>query len=309
MASTSSAQQDLTSAREHLKNEGWCVIPDLLSPARSKEVLQHLWSAADESKKRGDDTFLPFLDPNESNVRVFYLLELDAMFRELIQHPTAVQMVKSVLGEIFLISNFTANIARPGSKSMGLHSDQSLVSPDPWLTVNALNVIWCLTDCYFENGATLYIPGSNKWERRTDVPRNAKQLLKPFEAKAGSVVVMDGRLWHTSGANITKDQDRALLFGYYTAPFLRQQVNWTRKLSREVQDSLSPDMTEWLGVSLVPKTSPSEVAHVEIQLNVSANLGEARLHLQYLDDQFAEDGQQASTSSTAESFAESSHRM
>lgn len=57
----------------------------------------------------------------------------------------------------------------------------------------------------FENGATLYIPGSNKWERRQDIAKNAKEMLKPFEAKAGSIVVMDGTEWHTSGANTTKD--------------------------------------------------------------------------------------------------------
>lgn len=279
----------LDEARAHLKQEGWCSIPDILTKQEADVALSRLWAAAAESKKRGDDTFLPFLDPNESNVRVFYLLELDAIFREMIEHPTAVDMVKSVLGENYLISNFTANIARPGSKSMGLHSDQSLVSPDPWLTVNALNCIWCLTDCYFENGATLYIPGSNKWERRGDIPKNAKQMLKPFEAKAGSVIVMDGRVWHTSGQNITADQDRALLFGYYTAPFLRQQVNWTKKLSKEVQDSMSPEFQERLG------------------LGITANLGEAILHLKYLDDQFDE---KASTGpSTAEIYAQSSHNQ
>jgi ectoine hydroxylase-related dioxygenase (phytanoyl-CoA dioxygenase family) len=278
----------LDQARNHLKEEGWCSIPDILSKEEADKALSCLLAAAEESKKRGDDTFLPFLDPNESNVRVFYLLELDAIFRELIEHPMAVDMAKSVLGDNYLISNFTANIARPGSKSMGLHSDQSLVSPDPWLTINALNVIWCLTDCYFENGATLYIPGSNKWERREDIPKNAKQLLKPFEAKAGSIIVMDGRVWHTSGQNVTQDQDRALLFGYYTAPFLRQQVNWTKKLSKEVQDSMSPEFQERLG------------------LGITANLGEAVLHLKYLDDQFSE--QQASGPTTAQIYAQSSHK-
>jgi ectoine hydroxylase-related dioxygenase (phytanoyl-CoA dioxygenase family) len=76
----------------------------------------------------------------------------------------------------------------------------------PW----NLNVIWCLTDVYFENGATLYIPISHKWQTRADIPEEPEKLLIPFEAKAGSIVCMEGRLWHTSGANITKDVDRAL---------------------------------------------------------------------------------------------------
>lgn len=95
-------------AKTQLRDEGWCVIPNLIDAEKTKEVLDRLWKAAEESERRGDTTRMPNLDPNASNVRVFYLLELDAIFRELIQHPTAVEMVKSVLGENFLISNFTA---------------------------------------------------------------------------------------------------------------------------------------------------------------------------------------------------------
>ncbi|EXF84606.1 phytanoyl-CoA dioxygenase [Colletotrichum fioriniae PJ7] len=76
-------------------------------------------------------------------------------------------------------------------------------------------------------------------------------MLVPFEAKVGDIIVMDGRVWHTSGSNVTEDQDRALLFGYYTAPFMRQQVNWTAKLPKEVQDTCSEELKEWLGLNPV----------------------------------------------------------
>jgi ectoine hydroxylase-related dioxygenase (phytanoyl-CoA dioxygenase family) len=240
----------LDEAQRHLLAEGWAVIPDVLTKDESAEVLTRLWKAKEAGEARGDQTRMAFLDPNESNVRVFYLMELDKIFRDLISHPTAVEMVKAVLGESFIISNFTANIARPGSKSMALHSDQSIVMPDPWKETWALNCIWCLTDVYKENGATLYIPGSNKWVVREDIPADAPKLLRPFEAKAGSIILMNGRVWHTSGSNVTADQDRALLFGYYTASFLRQQVNWTAKLSKEVQDGLSEEMRSWLGLNV-----------------------------------------------------------
>jgi hypothetical protein len=124
---------DLAAARAQLGQDGWCVLPDVLDPAASRHALNRLWAAAEESERRGMPTFLPVLDPNASNVRVFYLMELDPVFRELIQHAAAVELVRSLIGETFLISNFTANIARPGSRSMALHSDQSLVVPEPWL--------------------------------------------------------------------------------------------------------------------------------------------------------------------------------
>ncbi|USW52060.1 hypothetical protein Slin15195_G053790 [Septoria linicola] len=59
----------LDQAQEHMKREGWCVVPDVLTPQETKEVLDELWSVAAQANKRGEDTFLPFLDPNESNVR------------------------------------------------------------------------------------------------------------------------------------------------------------------------------------------------------------------------------------------------
>lgn len=266
--SSGKAGAGLAAAKAQLRDEGWCVVPDALSAARSAEVLERLWTAAEESERRGVATFMPVLDPNASNVRVFFLLELDAVFRELIQDPLAVELVQSLLGRDFLISNFTANIARPGSKSMALHSDQSLVVPEPWLEPWALNIIWCLTDVTFENGATLFVPGSHRWTRRTDLTRDAVRRLEPFEAKAGSVIAMEGRIWHTSGANTTADQDRALLFGYYTRPFLRPQVNWNAALSAATQASLSPQMRTWLG------------------LDVAANTGQTA-DLRYLADQFA----------------------
>lgn len=86
---------------------------------------------------------------------------------------------------------------------------------------------------------------------RKEVPDNAPELLVPFEGKAGDIIVMDGMVWHTSGSNITKDQDRALLFGYYTKGFMRQQVNWTAKLSKEIQDTLTPEQKQWLGLGVV----------------------------------------------------------
>jgi len=231
-----------------LARDGWCVVPDVLDPAETADVLDRLWAAADASRRKGVPTRYEVLDPNEHNVRVFGLLELDEVFRQLIQHPTALEVVRSLLGEYFMISNFTANIARPGSRSMSLHSDQSLVVPEPWHQPWALNIIWCLNDVYFENGATLFIPGSHEYVRKADVPKDALDRLQPFVAKAGSIVAMDGRVWHTSGANITEDQDRALLFGYYSSAFLRPQVNWNAVLSPQVQSIVGPDLRRWLGL-------------------------------------------------------------
>jgi len=59
---------------------------------------------------------------------------------------------------------------------------------------------------------------------------------------------MDGRMWHTSGANTTADVQRAMLFGYYSADFIRPQQNWNAALSPATVADLSPQMRVWLGL-------------------------------------------------------------
>jgi len=241
-------RRDLAPAQQRLLEDGWCGVPDVLAPAESAHVLERLWAAAAEYARRGHDTHIKGLDPNEANVRVFDLLDIDPIFRDLICRPVALDLVRALLGPDFMISNFTANIARPGSRSMSLHSDQALVVPEPWLEPWSINIIWCLTDVRFENGATLFIPGSQKVTRRAELGPDPAARLRPFEAKAGSIIAMDGRVWHTSGVNMTTNEDRALLFGYYSRSFLRPQVNWNAVLSPEVQRDLDPELRHLLGL-------------------------------------------------------------
>ena len=99
------------------------------------------------------------------------------------------------------------------------------------------------------------------------MPPEAYKSLRPFEAKAGSIIAMEGRIWHTSGANITADQDRALMFAYYTKPFLRPQVNWNAALPRELQETLSPKMRERLGLDVAANTSETaDLRYLEDQI-------------------------------------------
>lgn len=250
---------------QQLLDEGFCVVEGVLDAATVRNVRERLVTAAEESRRRGVDTFMPVLDPNDRNVRVFNLLDIDPVFVELIQHPLGIALVRDLLGDGFLISNFTANIALPGSRSMHLHSDQAIVIPEPWFEAWAINIIWCLDDVREANGATRYVPNSHRVTRQSELPPDAVARTRPFEAPAGSIIAMDGRMWHTSGANTTQRDERALLFGYYSADFIRPQVNWNVVLSPATQASLSPQMVEWLGLGPAANTSRADMVRRDVQ--------------------------------------------
>jgi len=238
----------VSDALARLAADGYAVLADLIDRDAAAHALDRLWAASAESSRRGIPTHITALDPNASNVRVFNLVDLDPLFGELLAHPTIDALVGGLLGRDYIVSNFSANIARPASESMVVHSDLAAVMPEPWLAPLSVNVIWCFTDVHAANGATLHLPGSHHIRTLAEVPPDPLARMVPFEASAGSVIVMEGRLWHTSGRNVTADEDRALAFAYYTRPFLRPQWNFTRALAPEVQATFGPAMRYRLGL-------------------------------------------------------------
>lgn len=230
------------------ERDGWVVLPAVLSPREVSHARAELVVAAEASRRRGIPTRMDYLDPGGKNVRVYDLIEYSSVFAELIVHPAVIPYVLHLLDDDLSVSNFSANIALPGSRSMNSHNDQSTVMPEPWPTRFTMNAIWCLDDTDEDNGATRYLPESHRISCFADVPDDAEASMRSFEAAAGSVILMDGRLWHTSGRNTTTDRERALLFAFYARSFLRHQNNWGASLSRTSKEGLDPQLKEWLGL-------------------------------------------------------------
>jgi len=231
-----------------LREQGFCVVPGVLSADDIARVNAAIEAAIAESRRRGVATYTDFMDPNDRNVRLYTLPDFDPVFIELLRRPLALDLVRALLGDGFIVSSFTANIALPGSRPMNWHSDQALVVPAPWSDPWAINVIWCIDDVHDANGATRYVPGSHRYRSFAEVPDDLAARSVPFEASAGSIIAMDGRLWHSSGANRSDDERRAMLFAYYAKDFIRPQTNHEAALSPQTKASLDDDARALLGM-------------------------------------------------------------
>lgn len=246
-AALPSPTRDLAQAERDIKEYGLAIVPDALDTEMLKRVRDALYRAAEADRARGrEQKFSLDYEQDSTNQRVWNVLSRDPVFADLVEHPAALRLLKSVLDWPMLLGNISANITGPGGGEMVLHADQIFV-PTPWPDEpQGANAAWCLDDFTDENGATRIVPGSHKWHRP---PREDEANIDtvPMEAPAGSMIVFESRLWHKTGFNRTKDQHRAGIFGWYTKPIYRQQENWYLSLDPSVRQFASDDMLVLLG--------------------------------------------------------------
>ena len=89
-----------------------------------------------------------------------------------------------------------------------------LPRPHPSLAVNTL---LALDDFTEKTGATLVVPKSHTWSE----PVSQTPDYEVAEMPAGSLLLLDGAIWHNSGTNVTYDQYPRALNSYYSSRWLR----------------------------------------------------------------------------------------
>ena len=171
------------------------------------------------------------------------LVNKGQIFRDLLFHPVLRELLPELLGEDYMLSSFTANIAAPGGEPQPLHSDQGYAPRSTPFRV-VVNTAWMLEDHSEKNGGTRLVPGSHLWpELPADKP-DVESIAAT--GPAGTMLMFDGRIWHGTGLNRSK-RKRHLLLGYFCRPWIRTQENFTLSLLDEVYETASPELLGLLG--------------------------------------------------------------
>jgi len=237
---------DLERAEHDLSEHGICAVTGVLTGETLATVQAQLYDAAAQDRARGRERRFGLDDEHDTtNQRVWNVLSRHPIFADLAEHPTALRLLRSVLGWPMLLGNLSANITGPGGGEMVLHADQIFV-PTPWPSdPQGANAAWCVDDFTADNGATCFVPGSHRLHR----PPGPDDVVTavPMEAPAGSLVVFESRVWHRTGFNRTADERRAGIFGWYTRPIYRTQENWFLSLDPSVWRDASDELRVLLG--------------------------------------------------------------
>ena len=127
------------------------------------------------------------------------------------------------------------------------HQDQDIAldSRSP-LTINLLTTITAVDE---RNGGTLVIPGSHRVlseALRAQVPVGKLPPAINIDAPAGTTIITDGRLLHSTGINHT-DAPRVVMLNGMQHPLIRQQENWMLSVRPEVLARATPKLLQRMG--------------------------------------------------------------
>lgn len=236
-------------AQRDVAQHGVAILTGALSPTELKQLRDTVYLEAEGDRRAGraEDPYFADALLGAPSQRVWDLPSRGQIFCELVEHPIVMQMLDAAIEGGVRLSTFSANITQPGSEMMVLHADQG-TNPLPWgPTPHGLNFIWCLDDFVEETGATRIVPGSHRLNRPATMEEMMSSPTVAVEAPAGSLIVMESRVWHKTGANTTSDRQRAAILGFYCMDCFMPNENWWVCLSPLVRQSSQDSLLKLLG--------------------------------------------------------------
>ncbi len=236
---------------EVLGEDGGVIVEGLLDPdllARFNAELDPLLAADPPDPSRFINAAVAWFFGDQTRHVTGVAGKSPVFANEVLTHPVYLAVCDAVLGPN--CASYRLNLAHvldrgPGSERQVPHRDElvwfHLPSPHPEIQLAS---VVALVDFTADNGATVVVPGSHRWDPDR-VP--AEHELVPAVMPAGSAVVYLGSTIHAGGANVTSDQWRRGMHVSYCVGWLRTEENQFLATPLEVVRTLPRRAQELLG--------------------------------------------------------------
>ena len=267
------ATNDLQCAKADMDDFGYCLLKGALSPDELAAIRTRLFEQKEAEERLGVE-----YHGEDKKQLIKFLLNKGAVFRDLLLHPSLHELLHHVLGSRYQLSSYHAHFAHPGS-AMAFHTDQfwmpppvtsesmTLVKPGSITRADhrghrlggqeamvpsaiapafVCNAMWMLDDFTEDNGATIVVPGSHLSGRQPDPTTDSDADWVSATGTAGTVVIFEGRVWHSTGVN-QSNRPRIGLTTNFCAPQFRQQENFMLGTSPEVLAEASDELLALIG--------------------------------------------------------------
>lgn len=168
----------------------------------------------------------------------------------IVEHPLALGLLDELFEPNYLLSQLQVIDIAPGEAAQGLHPDDNFYPwPRPRPPLGAAT-IFAIDDFTADNGATVVIPGSHRWDDHFPTEEEQATAI-PAVMPAGSMLFFLGTTWHGGGANHT-DRSRMCVTAQYCRPWCRPQENFSVSVSKQRVARSSEHIQRLLGYSIHP---------------------------------------------------------
>jgi hypothetical protein len=223
-----------------LLQQGWCVIPSLLSP--------HTIHALD-ADLADDFEQTPFCEGGfygSRTKRFGRLLVRSPLAKKLVQHPLVLGISRNILGpwcDTIQLNLTQALALHPGAPPQLPHRDQDMWRGAIGETEYLVNVMWPFTHYNAENGATVIWPNSHGRKALEPEPPCGEFAA---ELEPGSALLFLGSTLHGAGGNSSKEVRRGAIVSYclgWLKPYENQWLAYPPAIAR----SFSPELAALVG--------------------------------------------------------------
>ena len=225
-----------------IRRDGFCILDGVVPAVRVDEIRESVLKTVDAYRRKDAASQIGFVPG---------LISVDQSYAEYLADDRILSIADSLLGHDARISFTSAIVNEPGNARGDWHADWSfnqrnaghLPEPYPIDTVFHLPTIWMLSPFDDENGGTLVLPQSHRKDYNPTGDATIDALTSFQEeihaaGEAGSVLMMDSRLWHATSPNLADSPRVALAVRY--APWwlnlevLRPESDERRRMVTEV---------------------------------------------------------------------------
>ncbi|MCW0235365.1 MAG: phytanoyl-CoA dioxygenase family protein [Ferrovibrio sp.] len=219
-------------------------------------ILENLFSADEAAAMRAalQPHYHDYLGRNSfegfGTKRLYAVIEKTLACNPLVEHPVILALLDRIFEPNYLLSQLQAIDILPGEAAQPPHHDDAFYRVSRPRAALGAATIMAIDDFTAENGATLLIPGSHKWDDRMPTAEETARAV-PAVMPSGSVLFFIGTLWHGGGANVSS-ASRLCVTAQYCAPWCRQQENFSLSVSRERVKQCSEHVRRMLGYSIHP---------------------------------------------------------
>jgi ectoine hydroxylase-related dioxygenase (phytanoyl-CoA dioxygenase family) len=243
-----SAQDSKREMNEALAEAGCLVVTNVADPTTREAVICELAPHFDEARVTTTD------DPGDfypgHTKRVSALVARSKAVGGLILDPTVCGLCDGALGQDDNAYQFHVTAALmigPGARAQILHREED---PFGFFAVPRPNLIlatmWAISDFTADNGATLIVPGSHRWE--ADRKAEPDEVVSA-EMPTGSILLWSGGTFHGAGANRSSDWRYGVILSYSLA-WLRQEENQYLDVPLQIAKELSPELRSMIGYNM-----------------------------------------------------------